>query len=54
MTLKNLTYFSINHPKLVIAYIDIGEAEDYRTYWQPGWGVFLWRTRKIAALTSKR
>ncbi len=27
------------HPKLVIAYIDIGEAEDYRTYWQDGWGI---------------
>jgi cysteinyl-tRNA synthetase len=23
--------------KLVLAYIDIGEAEEYRTYWQPGW-----------------
>lgn len=28
-----------DHPKLVVAYIDIGEAEDYRTYWQPGWGI---------------
>ncbi|HID61945.1 MAG TPA: hypothetical protein EYP49_04275 [Anaerolineae bacterium] len=27
------------HPKLVIAYIDIGQAEDYRTCWQPGWGI---------------
>jgi cysteinyl-tRNA synthetase len=27
------------HPKLVLAYIDIGEAESYRTYWQPGWRV---------------
>ena len=26
-------------PKLVIAYIDIGEAEDYRTYWQAGWRI---------------
>ncbi len=26
-------------PKLVIAYIDIGQAEDFRTYWQPGWGI---------------
>jgi cysteinyl-tRNA synthetase len=26
-------------PKIVLAYVDIGEAEDYRTYWQPGWGV---------------
>lgn len=27
------------HPKLVIAYIDIGQAEDYRSYWRPGWGI---------------
>jgi cysteinyl-tRNA synthetase len=27
------------HPKQVIAYIDIGQAEDFRTYWQPGWGI---------------
>jgi len=27
------------HPKLVIAYIDIGQAEEYRTYWQPGWDI---------------
>ncbi len=27
------------HPKLVLAYIDIAEAEDYRDYWQPGWRV---------------
>ncbi len=27
------------HPKLVIAYIDIGQAEEYRTYWQPDWGI---------------
>jgi cysteinyl-tRNA synthetase len=26
-------------PKLVLAYVDIGEAESYRTYWQPGWRV---------------
>ncbi|NDJ75362.1 MAG: hypothetical protein GYB65_03805 [Chloroflexi bacterium] len=26
-------------PKLVLAYIDIGEAESYRTYWQPDWSV---------------
>ncbi|MBU7035366.1 MAG: endo alpha-1,4 polygalactosaminidase, partial [Theionarchaea archaeon] len=25
--------------KLVLAYIDIGEAESYRTYWQPHWHV---------------
>ena len=30
---------STGHPKLVLAYIDIGEAESYRTYWQPGWRV---------------
>jgi len=28
-----------SHPKLVLAYIDIGEAESYRTYWQGGWRV---------------
>ena len=27
------------HPKLVMAYIDIGQAEEFRTYWQPGWGI---------------
>ncbi len=27
------------HPKLAIAYVDIGEAEEYRTYWQEDWGV---------------
>ena len=27
------------HPKLVLAYIDIGQAEDFRTYWQPGWEI---------------
>ena len=27
------------HPKRVIAYIDIGEAESYRSYWQPGWRI---------------
>lgn len=25
--------------KLVIAYIDIGQAEEYRTYWQAGWQI---------------
>lgn len=25
--------------RLVIAYINVGEAEDYRTYWEDGWGV---------------
>lgn len=28
-----------DHPKLVLAYIDVGEAESYRTYWEPGWRV---------------
>jgi cysteinyl-tRNA synthetase len=28
-----------SHPKLVIAYIDIGQAENFRTYWQPGWAI---------------
>lgn len=27
------------HPKLVIAYIDIGQAESFRTYWQDEWEV---------------
>lgn len=27
------------HPKLVIAYIDIGEAEEWRTYWQSSWEI---------------
>jgi len=26
-------------PKLVIAYIDIGQAEEWRTYWQEGWEI---------------
>ncbi len=25
--------------KIVIAYMDIGQAEDYRTYWQDGWRI---------------
>ena len=28
-----------DHPKLVLAYIDIGQAEEYRTYWQPDWRI---------------
>ena len=28
-----------SHTKLAIAYIDIGQAEDWRTYWQPDWGI---------------
>jgi cysteinyl-tRNA synthetase len=27
------------HSKLVIAYIDIGQAEDWRTYWQTDWRI---------------
>ncbi len=27
------------HPKKVIAYLDIGEAEEYRVYWQEDWQV---------------
>ena len=30
---------SAAHPKLVIAYIDIGQAEEWRSYWQPGWRI---------------
>jgi cysteinyl-tRNA synthetase len=26
-------------PKLVLAYIDIGQAEEWRTYWEPGWEI---------------
>jgi cysteinyl-tRNA synthetase len=26
-------------PKLVLAYIDVGQAENFRTYWQPNWRV---------------
>ncbi|MBK9178156.1 MAG: endo alpha-1,4 polygalactosaminidase [Acidimicrobiales bacterium] len=25
--------------KTVVAYVDVGEAESYRTYWQEGWGI---------------
>jgi cysteinyl-tRNA synthetase len=32
-------FHNASHPKLVIAYIDTGQAEAYRTYWQPGWGI---------------
>ena len=27
------------HAKLVLAYIDIGQAESYRTYWRDGWRI---------------
>lgn len=26
-------------PRIVLSYLSIGEAEDYRTYWQPEWSV---------------
>jgi cysteinyl-tRNA synthetase len=32
-------FHNASHPKLAIAYIDTGQAETYRTYWQPGWGI---------------
>jgi len=28
-----------DHPKLVLAYIDIGQAEDFRTYWDSAWEI---------------
>lgn len=33
------SYGSSVNPKKVISYINIGEAEDYRYYWQEGWKV---------------
>ena len=33
------TWHRAEHPKLVIAYIDIGQAESFRTYWQPEWEI---------------
>lgn len=27
------------NPKLILAYVDIAQAEDFRTYWQAGWRV---------------
>lgn len=32
-------WHSSAHPKLVIAYIDIGQAENFRTYWDAGWTI---------------
>ncbi len=32
-------FHSAAHPKLVLAYIDIGQAEDWRTYWQSDWKI---------------
>ena len=31
-------FHNADHPKLVLAYIDIGQAENYRIYWQHDWG----------------
>jgi cysteinyl-tRNA synthetase len=28
-----------DHAKLVVAYIDVGQAEDFRVYWEPGWRI---------------
>ena len=28
-----------DHSKLVLAYIDVGQAESFRTYWQAGWSI---------------
>jgi cysteinyl-tRNA synthetase len=30
---------SAQHSKLVMAYIDVGQVEDFRTYWEPGWRI---------------
>ncbi len=32
-------YHSAKVPKLVLAYVDIGQAEEWRTYWRDGWKV---------------
>ncbi len=32
-------WHTADHPKLVIAYIDIGQAEDFRTYWDASWTI---------------
>lgn len=32
-------FHNATHPKLVIAYIDTGQAEDYRIYWQEEWKI---------------
>ncbi|MFC2156586.1 endo alpha-1,4 polygalactosaminidase [Acidobacteriota bacterium] len=34
----SLKFKSNGAARLVVAYCSIGEAEDYRYYWQPGWG----------------
>ncbi|MBI4647484.1 MAG: endo alpha-1,4 polygalactosaminidase [Bacteroidia bacterium] len=35
--ISDLRYTPSGKKRLLIAYIDIGEAEDYRTYWQDDW-----------------
>ena len=35
--LKNSKASDGTHRKLIIAYVDIGEAEDWRWYWDPSW-----------------
>ncbi len=32
-------FHDAEHPKVVLAYLDVGQAEDYRTYWEEGWGI---------------
>lgn len=32
-------WHNAERPKLVLAYIDVGQAESYRTYWQLGWRI---------------
>lgn len=39
VTLLHSSLGSSGQPKLVLAYMDIGEAENYRWYWQSGWAV---------------
>ena len=40
--------------RLVLAYIDIGEAEDYRSYWQDTWQAPTSRPAGVAALPDHR
>ena len=35
--LSRLRHLPNGDERLLIAYLDIGQAEDYRNYWQPGW-----------------
>jgi cysteinyl-tRNA synthetase len=32
-------FHDAGHAKLVMAYVDIGQAEDYRSYWEPNWKI---------------